>query len=81
MTRVQSVAVVLAMIPIVGVALLGWFWFSGTAYMASWNVNGKGSLAAIQGTLNVTLWSFISVETAAGRSERRTRRRRIISSR
>jgi arginine:agmatine antiporter len=64
-TRVQAVAVVLAMIPIVGVALLGWFWFSGATYMGSWNVSGKGSLAAIQGTLNVTLWSFIGVETAA----------------
>ncbi|ATM86561.1 TPA: arginine/agmatine antiporter [Yersinia enterocolitica] len=64
-TRVQAVATSLALIPIVGVALFGWFWFKGETYMAAWNVSGLGSLGAIQSTLNVTLWSFIGVETAS----------------
>ncbi|WP_312314733.1 arginine/agmatine antiporter [Atlantibacter sp.] len=64
-TRVQAVATILALIPIVAVAVFGWFWFKSDTYMAAWNVSGKGTLGAIQSTLNVTLWSFIGVESAS----------------
>lgn len=64
-THVQAVATSLALIPIVGIALFGWFWFKGETYMAAWNVSGLGTFSAIQSTLNVTLWSFIGVETAS----------------
>lgn len=64
-TRVQAVATVLALIPIVGIAVFGWFWFRGETYMAAWNVSGTGTFGAIQSTLNVTLWSFIGVESAS----------------
>ena len=64
-TKVQAWTTSLALIPILGVALFGWFWFSGHEYMAAWNVSGKSSVGAIAGTLNVTLWSFIGLETAA----------------
>ena len=30
-----------------------------------WNVSGLGTFGAIQSTLNVTLWSFIGVESAS----------------
>ncbi|ETJ27314.1 MAG: Arginine/agmatine antiporter, partial [Escherichia coli DORA_A_5_14_21] len=63
--RVQAVATVLALIPIVGIAVFGWFWFRGETYMAAWNVSGLGTFGAIQSTLNVTLWSFIGVESAS----------------
>lgn len=33
--------------------------------MAAWNVSGLGTFGAIQSTLNVTLWSFIGVESAS----------------
>ncbi len=64
-TRAQAVATVLALIPIVGIAVFGWFWFRGETYMAAWNVSGLGIFGAIQSTLNVTLWSFIGVESAS----------------
>ncbi|EMF0005102.1 amino acid permease [Escherichia coli] len=68
-TRVQAVATVLALIPIVGIAVFGWFWFRGETYMAAWNVSGLGTFGAIQSTLNVTLWSFIGVESASVAAE------------
>ena len=46
-TRVQAVATVLALIPIVGIAVFGWFWFRGETYMAAWNVSGLGTFGAI----------------------------------
>jgi arginine:agmatine antiporter len=63
-TRVQSITTALVFIPIFGVALFGWFWFSKDTYTAAWNVSGLTSMGAIQGTLNTTLWAFIGVETA-----------------
>lgn len=64
-TRVQAVATVLALVPIVGIAVFGWFWFRGETYMAARNVSGMNTFGAIQSTLNVTLWSFIGVESAS----------------
>jgi arginine:agmatine antiporter len=64
-TNVQSVTTILALVAIVGVAIVGWVKFSPTTYMAAWNVSGKDTFGAIQGVLNVTLWSFIGVETAS----------------
>ncbi|MGK0707124.1 arginine/agmatine antiporter, partial [Yokenella regensburgei] len=58
-TRVQAVATVLALIPIVGIAVFGWFWFRGVTYMSAWYVSGLSSFGAIQSTISVTLWSFI----------------------
>lgn len=65
MTKVQGVTAVIALVPIIGVAIGGWFWFKGSVYMDAWNVSGKSDFSAIQSVLNVTLWSFIGVETAS----------------
>lgn len=64
-TRVQSYTTSLALIPIFGVAIFGWLWFHPDTFMAGWNVGHKSLVGAVQGTLNVTLWAFIGVETAA----------------
>lgn len=52
-TRVQAVATVLALIPIVGIAVFGWFWFRGETYMAAWNV--KGLAPSVQFKVPLTL--------------------------
>ena len=61
----QSFTTSFALIPIVGVAIFGWFWFSPSTYMAGWNVSGHSSMGAIGMTLNFTLWAFIGVESAS----------------
>ncbi|MBH1989200.1 MAG: arginine/agmatine antiporter [Myxococcaceae bacterium] len=64
-TRVQSCTTIFALVAIVGVALLGWLRFDLNLYLASWNVHNVNDFSAIQSVLNVTLWSFIGVETAS----------------
>lgn len=61
----QGVTTTIALFPIIGVALLGWFWFNPETYMQGWNVSGESSLSAIGMTLNFTLWAFIGVESAS----------------
>jgi arginine:agmatine antiporter len=63
--RIQSCTTFLALIPIVGTAFLGWFWFKSSVYMDGWNVSGQTSLSAVGATLNLTLWAFIGVESAS----------------
>lgn len=63
--RVQSVTTIFALFPILGMALLGWFWFNKSTYMAGWNVTGQSDVRAINETLNFTLWAFIGVESAS----------------
>lgn len=63
--RVQSVTTLFALFPILGMAILGWFWFSKDTYMAGWNVTGQSDVRAISETLNFTLWAFIGVESAS----------------
>lgn len=63
--RIQSMTTTLALVPIIGMALLGWFWFSSKTYMEGWNVTGQSDISAIGMTLNFTLWAFIGVESAS----------------
>ena len=63
--RMQGITTVIALFPIIGVALLGWFWFNPETYMQGWNVSGQSSLTAVGMTLNFTLWAFIGVESAS----------------
>ncbi|MBO4294424.1 MAG: arginine/agmatine antiporter [Alphaproteobacteria bacterium] len=63
--KIQSMTTIFALIPIVGVALLGWFWFHPETYMQGWNVTGKSDMTALGMTLNFTLWAFIGVESAS----------------
>lgn len=63
--KIQSCTTLIALTPILGIAFFGWIAFDFNIFAESWNVSGKGSLLAVGGTLNYTLWAFIGVESAA----------------
>lgn len=63
--KIQSVTTSLALLPILGVAIFGWFWFNPPTFMEGWNVSGKNDFSAVGMTLNFTLWAFIGVESAS----------------
>ena len=55
----------LALIPIVGIALLGWFWFDPAIFNASWNVSGGTDWHAISRAASMVLWAYMGIESAA----------------
>lgn len=63
--RVQSVTTLVALFVIVGVGVFAAFHFDSSIYMASWNVKHQTDFSAVQSVLNITLWAFVGVETAA----------------
>ena len=55
----------LALIPIVAIALLGWFWFTPRTFQASWNVSGGSDWHAISRAASMALWAYMGIESAA----------------
>jgi arginine:agmatine antiporter len=55
----------LALIPILAIAFLGWFWFSPATFLASWNVSGGSGAHAISRAASMALWAYMGIESAA----------------
>jgi arginine:agmatine antiporter len=55
----------LALIPIVAIALLGWFWFDPAVFNGSWNVSGGSDWHAITRAGSMVLWAYMGIESAA----------------
>lgn len=55
----------LALIPILGIALLGWIWFDPEVFRASWNVSGGSDAHAISRAASMALWAYMGIESAA----------------
>jgi len=55
----------LALIPILAIAFLGWFWFNPATFMGGWNVSGGSSMHAISRAASIALWAFMGIESAS----------------
>jgi arginine:agmatine antiporter len=55
----------LALIPIVAIALLGWFWFNPEVFSASWNVSGESDWTGATRAASMVLWAYMGIESAA----------------
>lgn len=64
-TKVQSYTTSLALIPILGIAIFGWFYFNPSVFEGAYNVSGKNNFEAISSAASITLWAFIGVESAS----------------
>ena len=61
----ETGTLLLALIPILGIAVFGWWWFDPTLFSAGWNVSGMEDSAAISRSASIALWAFMGVESAA----------------
>jgi arginine:agmatine antiporter len=61
----EAWTMLLALIPIMGIALLGWFWFSSETFQAGWNVSGGSDIHAISRAASMALWAYMGIESAA----------------
>ncbi|HTW28750.1 MAG TPA: amino acid permease [Acetobacteraceae bacterium] len=62
---VESATTLLGLVPIIGIAILGWWWFQPGQFAANWNPAGASPLAAVSGSLTIMFWAFTGVESAA----------------
>lgn len=62
--RIGAITVWGVIIPVVGLSVFGWFWFSPALYIHSWNPNHIDFFSAVSTSISMTLWSFLGLESA-----------------
>ena len=67
--QVSSVTVWGIIIPVIGVSLIGWFWFDIDMYAGAWNPHDLPFFNALGGSIAMTLWAFLGLESACANSE------------
>ena len=55
----------LALIPILAIAIFGWFWFDQATFLSGWNVSGGTDAHAISRAASMALWAYMGIESAA----------------
>jgi arginine:agmatine antiporter len=63
--RLAGWTLAIGLIPILLVAVGGWFVFDAHTFLASWNVTGKSALAVVPHTTVFVFWAFLGIESAS----------------
>ncbi|WP_313218397.1 arginine/agmatine antiporter, partial [Stenotrophomonas sp.] len=64
-SRLQTVTTSFALVPILGIAIFGWFFFDPAIFKGAYNVSGESNFGAVSSAAALTLWAFIGVESAS----------------
>jgi amino acid transporter len=62
--RMQKFTSLGMLIPVCGMAILGWFFFHPAYFTGAYNVSGKSGWNAIMAASSLTLWAFLGLESA-----------------
>lgn len=63
--KLSTITIWGAIIPVLGISLIGWYWFDPSTWVSSWNPNNVGFIDAVGNSIALTLWSFLGLESAA----------------
>ena len=67
--KIGAVTVWGVIIPVAGLSLIGWFWFSGATFGQAWNPKNMKVLEGMGSSIALTLWAFLGMESAAQNSD------------
>ncbi len=67
--QISGVTVWGVIIPVLGISVIGWFWFSPTLYMESWNPHHLPVFEAVGSSIAMTLWAFLGLESACANTD------------
>jgi len=66
--KIAGVTVWGVIIPVVGLSVIGWFWFDFETFKMAWNPHHLSTGSAISSSIALTLWAFLGMESAAANS-------------
>lgn len=66
---IGSITVWGVIIPVVGISILGWFWFSPNMYIQAWNPHHLSFSSGLGASIAMTLWAFLGLESACANSD------------
>lgn len=55
--------------PVLVLCVAGWFWFSPSLYVSSWNPHNMPTFSAINASISITLWAFLGLESACANAD------------
>ncbi|CEO39708.1 putrescine-ornithine antiporter [Photobacterium kishitanii] len=55
-------------IPVLGLSIIGWFWFDPKIFAEAWNPNDISVGSAVYAGMALTLWAFLGIESAGANS-------------
>jgi putrescine:ornithine antiporter len=67
--KIGSFTVWGVIIPVAGLGIIGWFWFSADTFAQAWNPHSLEFSDAIAQSIPLTLWAFLGMESAAQNSD------------
>ncbi len=67
--QVSSVTVWGIIIPVIGVSINGWYKFDFELYRAAWKAHGLPFFQALGGSVAMTLWEFLGLESACANAD------------
>ncbi|UTT87305.1 putrescine-ornithine antiporter (plasmid) [Vibrio pelagius] len=67
--KIGAVTVWGVIIPVAGLGIIGWFWFSADTFAQAWNPHNLEFSDAIAQSIPLTLWAFLGMESAAQNSD------------
>jgi len=67
--KIGSITVWGVIIPVAGLSIIGWLWFSSETFNAAWNPNGLSLGEGMGSSIALTLWAFLGMESAAQNSD------------
>jgi putrescine:ornithine antiporter len=65
---ISAVTVWGIIIPVVGLSIMGWWWFDPKIFAAAWNPHQDTTMTAISSGIALTLWAFLGIESAGANS-------------
>jgi len=67
--QISGITVWGVIIPVLGISVIGWFWFSPTMYIESWNPHHLPVFEAVGSSIAMTLWAFLGLESACANTD------------
>jgi putrescine:ornithine antiporter len=67
--KIGSITVWGVIIPVAGISVIGWLWFSKETFGAAWNPQGLSVAQGMGSSIALTLWAFLGMESAAQNSD------------
>jgi putrescine:ornithine antiporter len=67
--KIAAVTVWAVIIPVVGLSVIGWYWFHGAQYTSAWNPHATPVFTAVGSSIAITLWAFLGLESACADTE------------
>ena len=67
--QIGSVTVWGVILPVAGLSIFGWFWFSSETFSAAWNPQALSIGQGMGSSIALTLWAFLGMESAAQNSD------------